>query len=82
MRGAGAGGRHSIDRAGLHEILGYGALATRIVNCLIRYGIGTPSRLKAATYGDLLDIPGFGQGCLDHVVSSLERSNRAHKEGR
>jgi DNA-directed RNA polymerase alpha subunit len=79
---ADAGGSHPVDRAGLHEILGYSGLATRIVNLLVRHGISTPSDLRAATYSDLLDFPGLGQMSLDHITTSLEYSNRAHKEGR
>lgn len=60
-----------IDREGLREILGYGAVATRIINLLVTAGISTPVRLREATYGDLVDIPGFGQRHLDHVMISM-----------
>lgn len=73
-----------VDRDGLYEILGYGGSATRLVGLLVGAGIGTPSKLKRATYGDLLDIPGLGEGLLSYVIESLEyhaRTEQAHKEG-
>lgn len=60
-----------VDRGGLREILGYGAVATRIINLPVTAGISTPVRLREATYGDLVDIPGFGQRYLNHVVTSM-----------
>lgn len=79
---ADTGDRHQADRAGLHEILGYGARATRIVNLLIRHGVATPCDLEKATHNELLDTPGIGQKSLDHIVASLEYVNRTRKEGR
>lgn len=65
-------GSGSTDRPGLHEILGYGAAATRIINLLVTAGLGTPSWLREATYSDLLDIPHFGEKLLDHVIACLD----------
>lgn len=73
-------GANSVDRAGLHGILGYGGFATCIVNRLIRHGIRTPSDLREATYSDLLDLPGIGQESLDHITASLEYVDRTRKE--
>lgn len=77
---------HSVDRDGLREILGYGGLATRIVNLLGTADMGTPSHLRKATYSDLLDIPGFGNESLGHVIASLKyhdavTARSKHEEG-
>lgn len=72
----------SVAREGLHDILGYGPLATRAINILMDHGIATSAESSRTTHIELVELPGIGQRILGHVVTSQDCCDRITKEER